>query len=74
MNRRNSLKHLQHFYANDSNKKKEKEKKKKIFNLQLFVTYSILRNLLIYYEEDLWTQNKVITTKIFLAVLCHDLA
>ena len=46
-NRLNSLKHMQHFDAHNSNQKKEKEKrKKKIFNVHLFVTHAILQRLL----------------------------
>ena len=45
INRLNSLKHVQHSHAFDSNQKK-KEKNKKIFNLQLFATHAILRHLL----------------------------
>ena len=47
MKRFNSLKHLQHFDAHNSNqKRKRKKENKKIFNLQLFGTPAALRNIL----------------------------
>ena len=47
INRPNSLKHIQHFDAYNSNQmKKGKKRGKKTFSLQLFETHAILQHLL----------------------------